>query len=234
MRLIRPLLDAATYIPANRRLGAIARRLAPIADGRAALAALARLAAERDALDAVVPLEAIREALEGRATRVDRKVMFDRVLARSAGALAVERARVGTWTLKARGIRAIAPALADSVRQTKTAMARAIESPTAARYDAWRRRTKDLFLQARLVEGRCSGLRAMPARLEALDDCLDAGHNIAVLERLLTTEALGSRRDTAEVLRLLRYEQRLLRARALTLARAALRDRPGGCMRRAA
>lgn len=113
-------------------------------------------------------------------------------------------------------------------------MARAIEHPTAARYDAWRRRTKELFLQVHLVEHRCPGLRAMRAQLEALDLCLDAGHNVAVLERLLTTEALGSRRDTATVLQLLRCEQRELRARALTLARTALRDRPAACMRRAA
>src|SRR5688572_6833172 len=114
MRLVRPLLDEETYTPANRRLRAITRRLAPIADGRAALSALARLAVERDDVAAVVALESIREALAARAARVDRKAMFDRVLARSAGALAVERARVGTWRLNAPGIRAIAPALAES------------------------------------------------------------------------------------------------------------------------
>ena len=113
-------------------------------------------------------------------------------------------------------------------------MAHATERPTAARYDAWRRRTKDLCLQVHLVEGRCTGLGAMRARLDALDDCLDGYHNVALLERMLTTEALGSRRDTAAVLRLLRHEQPGLRARALTLGRAALRDTPQQFVRRVA
>jgi hypothetical protein len=70
--------------------------------------------------------------------------------------------------------------------------------------------------------------------LDALDDCLDDGHNVAVLERMLTTEGLGSRRDAATVLRLLRHDQAGLRARALTLGRAALRETPRHFVRRVA
>ena len=234
IRLIRPVLGDKTFIPANRRLGAIHRRLAPIEDSRAVFAALARLAAEHHAIDAVVALQAIREGLVARAARVDRKAMFDRVLPRSVATLAVERARVGTWLLDARDIRAITPGLADSVRRTTEAMAQAIERPTAARYDAWRRRTKELCLHIRLVEGRCAGLSSIRTRLEALDACLGECHNVALLERMLTTEVLGSRRDTATVLRLLRRDQAELRARARTLGRAALRDTPRQFVRRVA
>ena len=191
MRLIRPVLGDDAFIPASRRLGAVYRRLEPIADGRAVLRGLARLAVERDAIDAVVALQTIREALVARAARVDRKAMFDRVLPRSVRTLTVERARVGTWVLDARDIRAIIPGLADSVRRTTEAMAHAIGHPTGARYDAWHRRTKDLCLHLRLIEGRCTGLGAIRARLEALDDCLGECHNVALLERMLTTEVLG-------------------------------------------
>lgn len=232
MRLVRPVLDDETYLPANRRLGAVKRRLAPIANGRALLRALARLAVERDAIDAVVALQSIREALEERAARADRKAAFDRVLPRSTRMLAVERARVGTWVLEARDIRAIAPGLADSARRTTEAMARAVDRPTTIRYNAWRRRTKELCLQVRLVEGRCTGLHAIRVRLDALDDCLADCHNVALLTRVLTTEGLGTRRDTATVLRLLRRERAGLRARALTLGRAALRDTPRQFVRR--
>lgn len=232
MRLVRPVLDDDTYIPANRRLGAVRRSLAPIASCRAALRALARLTVERGAIADTVALQSIREALEARAARVDRQVVFDRVLPRATRALALERARVGTWVLEARDIRAITPALADSARRTTEAMARAIERPTSARYDAWRRRTKALCLQVRLVEGRCTGLRAIRVRLDALDDGLGDCHNAALLQRVLTTEGLASRRDTATVLRLLRRDRAGLRARALTLGRAALRDTPRQFVRR--
>ena len=234
MRLVRPALDDATYTPANRRLGSVRRRLAPIADSRAALGALAQLTVEPDGIDTGVAIQSIREALVARAARVDRKAVFDRVLPRSVDMLAVERARVGTWVLDARDIGAIAPGLADSVRQTREAMARAIERPTATRYDAWRRRTKDLCLQVHLVEGRCTGLATTRARLDALDDCLDGCHSVSLLTRMLTKEALGSRRDTATVLMLLRHELAGLRARALMLGRAALRDTPRQFVRRVA
>ena len=234
MRLVRPALDDDTYIPANRRLGTVSRRLTPIADGRAALGALTRLAVERGAFNAVVAVQSIREALAARAARVDRKAVFDRVLPRSVKLLSIERARVGTWMLDARDIRAIAPGLADSVRHSRAAMARAIERPTVARYDTWRRRAKDLCLQVHLVEGRCTRLGALRARLDALDDCLDGCHSIALLERMLAREGLGSRRDTATVLRLLRHEQAGLRVRALTLGRAALRDTPRQFVQRVA
>ncbi len=234
MRLIRPVLGDNAFVPANRRLGAVSRRLAPIADSRAVLGTLARLAAEHDAVDAVVALPAIREGLVARAARLDRKAMFDRVLPRSVRTLAVERARVGTWVLEARDIQAIAPGLADSVRRASEAMAQALDRPTATGYEAWRSRTKELRLQVRLVEGRCAGLGAIRTRLEALDECLGEYHSVALLERILTTEALGSRDDTATVLRLLRRDQAGLRARALTLGRAALRDTPKQFVRRVA
>ena len=108
MRLIRPALGDNTFIPANRRLGAISRRLAPIADGRAVLAALTRLAAEHDAIDAGVALHAIREAVAARAARVDRKALFDRAVAaqrRDARGRARARRDVGAGTARHPGDR---------------------------------------------------------------------------------------------------------------------------------
>jgi hypothetical protein len=232
MGLVRSGLGDGTYVPAHRRLAAVERRLAPIADGRAVFAALARLAIERDAIGAGVALQSVRDALVARAARVDRKAIFDRVLPRCARTLTVERARVGTWVLDAREIRAIAPGLADSMRRATEAMASAIERPTAARFEVWGRRTRELSLHVRLIEGRCTGLRAIRLRLDALDDCLGECHNVAVLERVLTTEAFGSRGAAATVLRLLRRYRAGLRARALTLGGAALRDTPQQFVRR--
>jgi hypothetical protein len=234
LRLVRPVLDDDSYIPANRRLGVVCRRLEPIAEGRAALSALARFAIHDEAIDVVVALQVIREGLVARAARVDRKAQFDRVLPRSIRMLTVERARVGTWLLVARDFRTIAPGLADSLRRMTEATAGALERPTATRYDAWRRETKDLCLHLRLLEARCSGLAGTRRRLDALDDCLGECHNVMVLERILVTEVLGSRRDTATVLRLLRHDQMELQVRAVRLARAALRETPRQLVQRVA
>ena len=112
-------------------------------------------------------------------------------------------------------------------------MTRAIERPTARRERAWRRSTTALWLYTRILEPYRRGLRPLRRRLEALERCLDESRSVITLERMLMTETLASRRDTATALRLLRQYHGELRARAVLQARAALAQ-PRQAQRRAA
>ena len=222
LRVLRPRLSADAYAEADRRLRALSRRLAPIASGPIVLGTVARLAARPDARKARHAIDAIKAALVERAQRSDRTAAAAHLLQRAETTLAVERARIGTWDIEQWRL-PIAASFAHSRREAAKAMTRAIDSPTAARERAWRRSTARLWSHVQLLEPSNRALRPVRERLEALDACLDESHNVRILERILMTEALASRRDRATALRLLRHYQTELRARAHVQGQAALR-----------
>ena len=222
LRVLRPRLSADAYVEANRRLRALNRRLASIASGPTVLGTLTRLAARPDARQARPAIDAIKAALVKRAERTGRTAAVAHMLQRAETTLAVERARIGTWDIEQQRL-PIAAGLEHSRRQAAKAMTRAIDSPTAARERAWRRSTAQLWSHVQLLEPSNRALRLVRDRLEALDVCLDESHNVRILERILMTEALASRQDTATALRLLRHYQTELRARAFVQGQEALR-----------
>lgn len=221
LRLLRPRLSEDAYAGASGRLRALNRRLAEADAAACALDALGRVMARAEARQARPAIEAIRIALVQRA---ERSAAPAPLLERAERTLAVERARIGTWEIERPNL-AIASGLERCRREAADAMKRALRRPTAGRERAWRRRTTALWLHVRLLEPSRSELRRVRRRLEALDVCLDESHSVVTLERMLMTEALASRRDTAAVLRLLRHYHAELRARAAVYGQEALRRR---------
>ena len=220
--LLRPRLTDEAYLEANRRLRALNRRLAPIATAPTVLGTLTRLSGRVDAKEARAAIEAVKAALVHRAERAERTAASVRLLKRAETTLAVERARIGTWEIEKQRL-PIAAGLESSRRQAAKAMIRAAARPGAGRDRTWRRSTTRLWLHVRLLEPYRRELRDVRRRLDALDRCLDESHNVLVLERMLVTEGLVSRRDTAAALRLLRHYQSELRALAVVRGRKALR-----------
>ncbi len=232
LRLVRPRLGDG-YDVDTRRMRTANRMLAPIADGRAVVDTLARLGRKGRASPSRRALTAIRGVLNQRAARIDRKAELDRVLPKVARLLRLEDQRVAEWTLGAGGFRAIAPGLEASVRRARKAMTRTAARPTTEHYHAWRRRVKDLWFQVRLLEDRCgNALVADQRRLEDLDGLLGEYHNVALLEQVLTKEALLSRQMTARSLRLLRRDLAELRHRAALLGERIFKEKPRPFVRR--
>lgn len=226
IRLVRTAMGDS-YYASNRRLRAANRMLAAIADGEAMVDTLIRLGQKyRDRLPHRTVV-ALRAGLLERERRIGRKAMLDRLLPRVAALLRREQQPVTTWTLNTTGFRAVEGGLEETIRRARRAARRAELEPTVERYHAWRRRAKDLWLQVRLLEGRCRD-KLLPdeRRLEALDGFLGEYHNVALLEHLLVSEALASREDTARCLRLLRRYQAELRYRATTIGRAIAEEKP--------
>jgi CHAD domain len=232
IRLVRPALGD-DYELLNRRLRAVNRMLASIADGEAVVEALVTVAHRyRDRLPKRTVAD-IRAGLLAREQRIGRKAIRDRLLLHAAAMLRRELATVATLRLNATGFRAVAGGFEDSVRRARRAARAAEGEPTLARYHAWRRRTKDLWLQLRLLRTRCRNhLVADERRLETLDGLLGEYHDLALLERLLVSEPLVSRQATARCLHLLRRDQTELRRRAITLGRAIAEEKPRHFVRR--
>ena len=232
IRLVQSALGDA-YYGSNRRLRVVNRMLAGIADGEAMVDTIVRLGQKyRDRLPRQT-VAGLRAGLLERERRVGRKAMLDRLLPRVAELLRREERPVSTWTLNATGFRAVSHGLERSVRRARQAERRADAHPTVERYHAWRRRAKDLWLQVRLLEGRCRD-KLLPdeRRLEALDGFLGEYHNVVLLERILVNEGVASREDTARCLRLLRRYQAELRYRATTIGRAIAEEKPRHFVRR--
>jgi hypothetical protein len=227
MRLVQPVL-AEGFSPLHTHLQTASRLLAPIADGEAVVDTIGRL---RQTFGSQFPqraLTSIRTALVERATRIDRKAELDRVLQKTTHILRSELRRVPAWHLTEGGFRAIGPGLEKSFRRARRAMRRAERQPTIKTYHAWRQRVKDLWLQVRLLKGRCGNrLSADERRLETLDGCLGEHHNVTLLEAVLMREALVSRPQTARCLRALRRYQTELRHRAHIMGTRIFEEKPG-------
>jgi CHAD domain-containing protein len=215
-----------------RRLRLAHRMLAPIADGRAVVA-IADSLVPRAGRRASASLIAVHRVAAARAARIDRNARSDRLLPRVARILRAERARLRAAPLPVSGFGSLAAGLATSMRRSRKAMKRAERHPTAEHYHSWRCRVKELWFHMRLIEARCGPITAIEARrLEALDGVLGTYHNIVLLERLLMTEAIAPRNETARILHLLRRYQSELRLRAALLGRRTFAVKPKRYVRR--
>jgi len=217
----------------NSRLRDTGRLLAPVADSAAVVDALSSL--RRASSPGVDPhlLAQLRRSLVRRSRKAADGARADLVLARSAGLLDTERKRAAAWTLRGRGFRSIAPGLERTARRARKGMSRAAGRPTSDNYHAWRRRVKDLWLQVRVLERRCgNGLVRTERQLEELDGRLGEYHNVVLLERLLATERLASRAETAVLLRALRRLQLKLRRDALAAGEGIFEEHPEELVRR--
>src|SRR5687768_3805004 len=192
VRLFQPSLGDSCR-PATRRLRAVSRLLAPIADGEAVVDTIVRIRRKYPDEFPRPTFEAVHAGLMQLEFRADRKARFDRVLETATRLLSLEQKRIRLWRLNASGFRAVAPGLERSVRRARRAMALALEQPTDEHYHVWRQRVKTLWLQVRVLQARCGGrLAREEAQLERLDGCLGEYHNCILLAEVLTTEPLVS------------------------------------------
>lgn len=216
--------------PIDRRLRTIARRLGPIADGESAIATLERLARDHPGELSSEAVAALRASLVRRELRIDERARREAVLPWSERALRFELPEIRHLELKRTGFRAVAPGLERTVRRSRRAMRRALARPTVHNYHRWRRRTKDHWLQMRLLRARCGNMLIDDERrLEALDGYLGEYQNCALILRVL---AAGRSREATGCRRLLRRYQVELGANALAIARTVYRDTPRRLVKR--
>ena len=217
----------------QRRLRTTIRRLAAIADSEALVTTFGMLTHRYPGALPPATEAQLRAALRAREAEARRLADFAGTRRKVAAALVSALPRVRAWAVDARGVDAVAPGLKRSVRRGRRAMRRALARPTTRRYSRWRRRTKDLWFQMRLIES-CTGggLRQDQQRLEQLDGVLGEARNCALLADALSAGALASRRETAICLRLVRRYRSDLRREAAALAPLVHGDRPGDVVAR--
>ena len=140
--------------------------------------------------------------------------------------LEAELERVPEWQVHGSGFRAVRKGLHRTIRDARHAMREAQRTPTNSAWLRWRHHVKAHWFQVRLLAGRTgNGLVLLERRLEALDGFLGDHHDCALLERVLTREALVTREQTAACLRVLGRYRSELRRQARTLGAVVYRQK---------
>lgn len=226
IRLVRPALCRRGHA-VNRRLRAVNRLLAPIADGQASLAMLGQVAERYGHELSPDVAVAIRATLLRRKSFAEEEAALNNVLPTAAALLRAERDGVKDWSLNETGFDAVAPGLERTTRAARRAMAHAIASSRNEDYHTWRQRVKDQWLQVRLLQERCDNRLALDERrLEALDGCLGECHDCATLGDVLASDATLNGTDAARLLSLVRRYERELRRRACRLGTTVHQETP--------
>ena len=232
IRLVRPALGRR-YRGVDRRLRAVNRLLAPIADAQATAAMLPRVV-WRDGGDLSAAVVArLRESVVRRESMAYEDAALNDVFGTTAALLRAECDAIGEWPLHHIGFRGLARGLERTARKSRRAMRKALASSRVDDYRTWRQLAKYHWLQVRLLRARCGdGLDLDERRLEALDGYLGDCRNCAILREVLTSDPQLDRGDAARALRAVRRYERELRRCARRIGTAIYAETPKDFVRR--
>ncbi|MGB5834173.1 MAG: CHAD domain-containing protein, partial [Thiohalocapsa sp.] len=146
------------------------------------------------------------------------------------------RGRVADWKIPAGdptkadgGFKLLGPGLAKTYRRGRKAMRASYDRPGIERFHDWRKRTKYLRYQLRLLRAAWPELlKPMRSDVKALSDLVGDDHDLAVLEQVLR-QALteGVDKDRVVMLRaLVRQRSSQLRDQAYWLGRRVYAEKP--------
>ena len=229
--LIRPSIAEETYERENARLQRAARRLAfsrDIAVVRKTLLALAHSATGRR------NRKAFAQVLKGlhRAVAVAVAKPADRrnALREVAAALRQSATAIPRLRLRAREWDAVGPGLEAVSRAGRQQMKRAFIKDDDAGFHRWRIRVKSLFYQLEMLAPAWPArLCETLARLNDLQDCVGADHDLAVVKSILDNapDAFGGACAIRRVIACIERRQRRLRKAGRKLGQAIYDQKPG-------
>jgi CHAD domain-containing protein len=201
VRLVRDELGENLFKVENRRYRDAGRKLSRSRDAEVKLEILAAL---RDRFAEDLPGDAAEHwesALEAERDEVADVVRGEAATSIGAALKAVEQGReqILAWPVMNDSWDLVGPGLATSYRQGRRAMKRVLTDPDSANVHRWRKRTKDLWYQLRIVrEAWPELLGATAGQAHELADLLGDHHDLALLvEDLAHREGVGERRALA-------------------------------------
>jgi CHAD domain-containing protein len=236
LRLVRPCLPEETYRAQNMRLRDIGRDLSGARDADALVETVSDFAERHVGRLPAAAFDRLRGRLAAGATssrqRDDRPPCDRGADALEAAATAVEE-----WPLDACDADALREGALRAYRRGRRAMAEVTDDPTTENLHEWRKRVKDLWYHARLLEETWPRVfKAQAKEAHALADLLGDDHDLAVLAmELQPGGAAGDLAiDDALVRDLLARDRAQLQDRALRLGHQIYAERPKAFDRRLA
>jgi CHAD domain-containing protein len=137
------------------------------------------------------------------------------------------RSRIDQWSLHRDGWKALEPGLERSYARGKAALKRARRHPTVENLHDWRKRTKDLWYQLRLLKPFAPGIVGGAAKeADKLSKLLGDDHDLAVLHEALETGAGDLKVGVDAVLALIDHRREQLQSEAVLLGQKLYAERP--------
>lgn len=185
LRLVRRGLGDELYRVEDDRYRCAGRLLSPSRDAEVKLQTLARLDERFPGRIAQAATAAWAEALRGEREATSAAAPGGRVDAIAAALLLLDRApaRIEAWPLERDSWKLAGPGAVRAYRRGRREMRRAAADPSAASMHRWRKRTKDLWYQLRILHGACqAGLAAAEGFADELAEALGDRHDLDVLD----------------------------------------------------
>ncbi len=204
LRLVRGELGEKVYRNENQRYRDAGRWLAQSRDAEVKAETLSALR-ERfdeelppDLADAwLVALERERDEIVERVLNGDAKSL----IAETMTTIEAGREEISTWSLENDSWELVEAGLLRSYRRSRRAMKRTRSDPVAENVHEWRKRTKDLWYQLRILRNAWPPVISETAeQAHELADLLGDHHDLAVLAEDLAAREIAGDRDTAMAL----------------------------------
>ncbi len=166
LRLLRGQVGEESYGRENRRYREAASRLGQARDAEVMLHTLSALEERFGDGPPGEPISSLRRQLEEDRDKISPDIEG------AAAAIAEGRTTIADWSAQAGGWKLIGPSLRRSYRSGRTRMERTAADPSAENVHEWRKRSKDLWYQLRILRG------AWP---EVMGELADQTHELAEL-----------------------------------------------------
>jgi CHAD domain-containing protein len=232
-RLVREELGAKRFKAEDRRYRDAARLLSRSRDAEVKLETLVALRARFGGDFPREGAESWKAALQRERAEIAGAERGETARRIERAAQAIEQGREGilAWPLRTDSWQLVEAGLLQSYRRGRQAMESTLASPDAERVHAWRKRTKDLWYQLRIVQGAWPSLLGETAdQVGELADLLGEHHDLAMLAGDLADREVAAARG--ELRSLIARRQEELLAAALDLGERIYAEKPKAFRRR--
>ena len=234
LRLVRDDLDWGLYAEEDKRFRDAGRELAGPRDARVKLETLAalqdRCAGELQDHDLKEYRAVLEQELESTLA-----ALSGGGVERLVEAIAMGRDRTAGWELQGRGWEVVGTGLVRSYRRGRKAMRAVPSDPGVERVHEWRKRSKDLWYQLRILHGAWPEvIGATAGQLHELSDLLGDHHDLTMLVEDVDerSELFADRKVGAALLSGAADRQKKLMASAVELGARLYAEKPRAFGRR--
>jgi CHAD domain-containing protein len=232
LRLARASLPADQRRRENRALRDVSRELASARDAEAMLDTLTGLTARYVGQLPERTFDVVAGELEGRRDRARAQLLKSGAAGQAAGELGTIRLRVADLRVRRDGWGAFEDGLRRSYRDGRRALAAARADRAMGPWHDWRKRTKDLWYQQRLLRGVAGPTVAGHAKdAHQLADLLGDIHDLAVLRSTLIEKFHGPV-DSDGLVELIDHRSGQLQEEALCIGARVYAEKPKAFVRR--
>lgn len=233
VRLVRDEIGEKAYKRENACFREVGRALSGPRDSRVLIEALDSLA-EHNAGDEP-DVAAFRASLERAHEAVEAELSAGApLLAELAAELRAAEERVAEWRLRRRGFRIVSPGLERAYRRGRRAYRAALDDPSPEHLHEWRKRVKDLWYSAQILEAAAPRrMKKLARAAHELSDLLGEDHDLVLLEERAREEGTRLQGGAAVALRTMAERRRgELQARAFAMGPDVYGKRPAAFVSR--